>query len=157
MKMTALKVRTICKDTATNAKGMITHVVVHLDRTIQYVFAPNGLNDDGRPLRPHLVTAAQLSSTDFESIEVPIEVLGSKVTDDASGFTGTAIELWMHPNGCFHILVQPKSKAKDGELVKPTDFDVRQCSGPQIHKQTETAKEASRNAHPSPAPIPERR
>lgn len=157
MKLSALKVRTLCKDTATGAKGMITHVVILLDHSIHYVFGPAGLNEDGVPLDMKLLTAAQLSSKDYDDIEVPVEILGSTLTDDASGYTGTAIELWMHPNGCFHVMIQSKGRAKDGEMVKPKDFDIRQCSGAKLTKVSEAVKERSRKVSPSPAPMPARR
>lgn len=151
-----VKIRTICKDNASGVKGMITHVVIGMDRSVKYIFSPEGLTEAGEPLKPKYLEANRLDTKEFENLEVPLEILGSQVTDDASGFTGMATDLWMHPNGCFHIMIQPSGKAKDGELIKSHDFDIRQCSGVMIQKIPEPVKEASRKDRPSPAAIPER-
>lgn len=148
-----IKIRAICKDRATGAKGMVTHLVINMSKDVKYIFQPEGLNEDGEPLEPKYVDLERLDSKEFENIEVPLEILGSQVTDDASGFTGTATDLWMHPNGCFHINIQPKGKRKDGNLIKSKDFDIRQCSGPKIPKQSSAQKDESRIARPSPARI----
>ena len=50
-----------------------------------------------------------------------------------------------------------KGKTKDGELIKDKDFDIRQCTGEKLVKQTEKAKEVSRKERPSPAGMPARR
>lgn len=151
-----VKIRTICKDRASGVKGMVTHLVIGMDRTVRYIFSPEGLTEDGVPLKPKYLESQRLETKEFGNLEVPMEILGSQVTDDASGFSGMAVELWMHPNGCFHIMIQPSGTAKDGQLVTSHDFDIRQCSGKMIPKIAEPVKEVSRKERPSPAAIPER-
>lgn len=152
-----IKIRTICKDKATGSKGMVTHIVIDMSQKVNYIFQPEILNDEGHPTPSIYMDNMRLDAEDYENLgNLPLDILGSKVTDNASGFTGMATELIMHPNGCFHVNIQPKGTRKDGNLIKPKDFDIRQCSGSKIPKQTEVKKEESRKQQPSPASMPER-
>jgi hypothetical protein len=147
-------------DLATNVHGSITHLSINMEGHVNYIFQPTGLNKETRqPLativveRSRLQRVSQSGSQEVEEveIEIPFEVLGSQVTHDATGFTGTAILLVYHINGCFHVMIQPHERVPNtGELVKPRDFAYIACSGDQIRKLT--AKEVQREKKDRPSP-----
>ncbi len=121
---------------------------------IEYIFQPKGLNEFGQPLPWIRLELERLETTDdmFEEVDVPVEILASQVTDNASGFTGMAVGFVRHINGCFHVAIQPKGVLEKTKTpVKRLDFDLRQCSGEMITKMTEEELAASKLSRPSPA------
>jgi hypothetical protein len=140
-------------DKATELKGTLTHWVMGMDRRVFYLFQPYGLDDKGEPIGKLSLEMERLNlkPTDFEMVDVPVEILGSIVTDKASGFTGMAIDFVRHVNGCFHVAIQPKGiLAKTKEPVKKCEFDLRGCKGKQIDNPTGTKLEESKRDKPSP-------
>jgi len=86
---------------------------------------------------------------------VPIEILGTIVTDKPSGFTGMAIDFIRHINGCFHVTIQPKGLLKkNGNPIQKADFDLRQCTGKKIKELSESELKESKKKNPSPIPYP---
>lgn len=161
MEVTVLKLGTECRDTATGLQGTVTHWVMNMSKRIEYLFQPKGLDEEGAPLKKLYLCAERLevTSSDYETIEVPFEVLGSQVTDRASGFTGMAVQFIRHLNGCFHVEIQPEGVLpKKGTPIQSREFDLlRGCVGDKIPTLTEQEKKDSMQRHPSPSEIPERR
>jgi hypothetical protein len=63
-----------------------------------------------------------------------------------------------HPNGCFHVEIQPAGKVpKKGKPIQPCDFDIRQCKGRNIPVLSEVARQESMAREPSPEPTSQRR
>ena len=144
-----------CFDNATELDGMLTHWICDTDHSIRYLFQPKGINpEDGQPADKVYLSGDRISSKNSnfdETVEIPTEIIGTNVTDNASGFTGKAIGLIRHVNGCFHVQIQPKGIIKKtGNAIKPTDFDLRQCSGEKINNGTEEEVEKSKVTRPSP-------
>lgn len=154
-KIKVIKLRTVCTDKATELKGTLTHWMYNMSGSVDYLFQPYGLNGEGQPVKKLYLEAERLNvkAEDFEEVEVPAEILGTEVTDDASGFTGMAISFMRHVNGCFHVFIQPKGlNKKEGAPIQRNDFDLRGCSGKMISKLSEVDLKKSEAAAPSPEP-----
>ena len=163
MKITVLKLGTVCLDVATKLQGTLTHWVLDMDQRVQYLFQPYGLDEDGRPVRKLFLGPGRLEVTpsDFEEVEVPFEILGTTVTAKASGFTGMGVEFVRHINGCFHVTIQPTGVSpKTKTPIDKLDFDLRECTGPHVVELPEPELKKSRQDRPSPtgdtfnAPMP---
>jgi hypothetical protein len=154
MKIKVLKLGSVCKDTATTLTGTLTHWAINIGQRIDYLLQPPGTNpDDGQPLKKINLELERLETTEdqFEEVEVPFEILGTIVTDKASGFTGMAIAFVRHINGCFHVVIQPSGRLpKTGASIKHTDFDLRGCAGDKIPELTQGELATSKVEQPSP-------
>jgi hypothetical protein len=126
-------------------------MTIRMDESVGYFLQPLGLDEKGEPHDRLNVKVEHLdvAPTDYHEIDVPMNILGSIVTDDLSTFTGMAMAFYWHLNGCLHVVVQ--APAKDGKIPQPLEFDLRHCSGDQIPKLTEAEVTASEKATPSPA------
>lgn len=153
MLVRVLKLGTECQDKATKLRGTLTHWCIDLGGTLNYLFQPKGLDEEGQPVQKLFLPKERLDVGDeeFEEIDVPMEILGTVVTDNPSGFTGTAIEFIRHINGCFHVVVQPEGLLpKKNTPIGRCDFDLRRCSGKKIPKLSEKARQESIKKEPSP-------
>lgn len=152
-----IKLGTVCRDRATDLEGTLTHLIYNMECRAEYLFQPRGINpENGLPVKViHMETARLIVPDDaFEETEIPVEILGSQVTDKASGFTGMAVALVMHINGCFHIAIQPKGVVEKTQTpIRQTDFDIRQCEGPMIPSLESAELEKSRREKPSPISV----
>jgi hypothetical protein len=159
--VSVLKLGTQCRDKATMLDGTLTHWLMNMSGRVEYLFQPKGLNEEnGQPIEKLYLCSERLSASesDLEDIEVPFEILGSQVTDKASGFTGMAIHFIRHINGCFHVEIQPKGRLpKKGTPVSSADFDLRSCTGKKIIELTESELQKSKTEKPSPSSMPKRR
>lgn len=151
MKIKLLKRGTLCTDRATKLDGIITHWICDMSYNINYIFHPKGLNESGQPLINMRLELARLNFTPemFEEEDVPVEILGTNVTDTISGFSGMAVGLVKHLNGCLHCTIQPKT-IPGKPPVEINDFDLRQCKGPKIPKLPTKDLEESKKKSPSP-------
>lgn len=151
-----IKLNTDVKDTATGLKGRLTHMLIEHGGTTYYLFQPRGLTTKTRePLDGFWITPQRVKGgVEIPTPELPTEVLGTEVTDDASGFKGIAIGLKLHVNGCVHLDVQAPGLTAEGERIKAQDFDIRRLSGKAIKKMTEQEQAESERKHPSPAYCP---
>lgn len=148
-----LKMGTEALDLATGLTGQVTHWMMGMSENITYFLQPKGLDSEGQPVgRLYMpVERLKVNEEDFENIEIPSNILGSIVTDDASEFTGMATHLIRHRNGCFHVNIQPKGIVeKTGKPIADHEFDIRGCSGEQIPVLTPAKKKASEKKNPSP-------
>lgn len=150
-----LKLGTVLTDKATKMEGTLTHLIVGMDRKAEYLLQPRRLNDEGQPVLKLFIPEERMNGykeSDFHSLEVPFEILGSQVTDKASGFSGMAVRLVYHINGCFHAEIQPEGvNAKTGSCVETRDFDLRGCEGEKIPTfATPEDVEKSQKVRPSP-------
>lgn len=140
-------------DKATRLSGTLTHWLCDMDHAFEYIFQPKGLNEDGQPL-PYIqleLSRLEVSEDMFEEVDIPVEILGTQITDNPSGFTGMAVEFVRHVNGCFHVVIQPAGILEKTKMpVKKRDFDLRQCSGEMITKMTAEELKASKKDKPSP-------
>lgn len=153
MRVSVIKLGTVCLDKATELKGTLTHCIYDMSGAISYIFQPKGLDDEGQPVKRHYVCVERLAvkDEDFEDVDVPVDILGTKVTDKASGFTGMAIDFIRHINGCFHVTIQPKGLLKDKKVpVLQRDFDLRGCTGEKIVQLSEEERKKSIAKDPSP-------
>ncbi|MFA5745160.1 MAG: hypothetical protein WC887_03030 [Candidatus Paceibacterota bacterium] len=141
-KVTVLKFGTEYLDKATELKGTLTHWILNMGGEVQYLFRPKGLDEEGQPIKQLFLCAERLDvqENDFETVEVPFDILGTICTDKASGFTGMAVQFIRHINGCFHIQVQPAGMLKGGPISN-NDFDIRELTGDKIPVLTEKEKE----------------
>lgn len=160
MEMQVLKLGTVCRDRATQLEGTLTHWAIDLGQQIAYVFQPKGLDDEHQPIKRLFLCAARLevnSETDFETVDVPFEILGTPAADKASGFSGMAIGFVRHLNGCFHVEIQPPGSLPKGGPIRSCEFDLRSCVGPMIPVLSGDELDASLRGKPSPTDVPARR
>ncbi len=77
--------------------------------------------------------------------------LGDQVTDQITGFKGTAIAVtqWMH--GCRRITVQPKGIDKEGAIFATEQFDEPQLT---INKRANTPAAVKKKRAESGGPRP---
>ena len=153
--ITVLKLGTFNTDTATGLKGMITHWQYGLDGFVRYLLQPKALNPEtGLPVdKINLEKERFKDQSQIENIEVPVEILGSQVTDNASGLTGTAIAFVRHNTGCFHVVIQPAGVIKKtNQCIDRTDVALTQCSGPKIKVMTAAQTKTEETKRPSPGP-----
>lgn len=154
IKLRMIKLTTPCREKASDLKGAVTHAIIKMDKSVNYLFQPRGTNpDDGQPVERMFVGPERLivSEKDYEDVEIPFEILGTEVADKASGFKGMAVEFVRYTHGCFHVLIQPKGTLKKtNSPVKHAEFDLRQCEGPMIKKLNDAELTESRKKKPSP-------
>lgn len=149
-----LKLGVPCIDKATELEGQCTHWIMGTDEHINYLFQPKGINPEtGHPVDKIHLNGARIEAPEeaYELVDVPVEVLGTQVTDDASGFTGMAISLVQHIHGCFHVQIQPSGRLpKTNSAAERADFSILQCSGEAIPKLSEKEKTEEKGKRPSP-------
>lgn len=152
--MKIIELGTIVTDTASGLKGMLTHLQIAQDRHQFYSFQPRGLHSEtGDPVTGQWITEPRVKRP-YSTVEVdiPLSVLGTECTDEASGFTGVITEITLHISGCIHVWIQPEGKNKKGEMAKGYDFDIRRCKGKAITALSKTERKAQEKSRPSPSP-----
>lgn len=153
MKINTIKLGTTIKDRATGLEGQLIHLFIREDHSQLYSFQPRGLNkEDGQPVKRCWLTRNRIVSFTTQETDLPLEVLGTKVEDTASGFAGTAVGLTLHISGCCHVEVQPAGVLpKTGGPIETGDFDIRRLKGPAIKATTEAQRDDDQKRKPSPA------
>lgn len=148
-----LKLNTEVSDKITNQTGRLTCYQVESNGNTYYTFQAKGLNPKtGEPVDGRWVTADNVEGgIEIPTPEIPLNILGSLVVDDASGFTGKVTSLRRHINGCVHASVQSSDILKEtGTVPYSIDFDIRRLSGPELPILTEEETTKSEKTHPSP-------
>lgn len=140
-------------DLATKREVTITHLNVDSGGEVQYYAQPKGLTEDGRPLRPIMVTGSRVPDAPEDELLAPLNVIGSVVTDKASGYTGTATGLFYHIDGCCHVVAQSDGTTSKGEVVESQEFNILRLEGEEIEPLTEEEAEEERAARPSPTGV----
>jgi hypothetical protein len=156
---TIIELGSIVTEKATASRGMLTHMQVETNNTRMYLFQPNGLNPEtGHPVKKMWVVEERLEGGQrIVEPELPLAVLGTKVTDIATGFTGIAVSIVLHISGCVHVNVQPRGKLdKTGAAIEECDFDIRRLKGEAIPVMTKAEIVADQKVKPSPIDIPKR-
>lgn len=151
-----VSVGSVAVEKATGLKGMVTHLRIESDGSQYLSFQPRGLNPEtGQPVKAMWVVPARLEGGErLPTDSFPVNILGTEVEDDASGFKGTAVALIVHISGCVHIEIQPAGQlAKSGDRISTNDFDVRRLRGPAITPMTDEERAASQAQTPSPAEV----
>lgn len=153
MKTTIIKVKSIATDSASGQSGMVTHFHQSATGGRQYHIQPKGLNPETQhPVDGVWAVESLIKDATFVEVDLPLDVIGTIVTDQASGFSGTAVALTLHTNGCVHIEVQAKGQiAKTLAPIKVFDFDIRRLTGVKVPKLTEEEIVRSERRHPSPS------
>ena len=150
--MQILELGTIITDKVTSLKGMLTILAVDMDKNIMYLFQPAGLDKKTQePLDAFWVTELRIVGSKKISVELPLEVLNTQVEDKATGYNGTAIQIFYYLNGCVHFEVKPKGVIKEsGASIKAREFDIRRLKGKMIKELTKKEMVESKKDKPSP-------
>lgn len=151
-----LKLGTNVVDKTTKQYGMLTHMQVEENGNVYYNFQPRGLHPKtGEPLDCRwLVDTHVLEGVEITPPSIPTDILGSIATDLASGYTGTAVSLRLHLNGCVHVSLQSDIILEEtGNVPNSIDFDIRRLVGDKIKTLTDSEHEASIATNPSPAKV----
>lgn len=133
---------------------MVTHLQIEMNGQRYLNFQPRGLNPEtGLPMKRMWVVETRISGGEIvDEPNLPINVLGTEVEDEASGFKGTATAIQLHISGCVHVSVQPSGKLpKTGETIDACDFDIRRLKGDAIPKMSEPQRDKDQAEKPSPA------
>lgn len=154
--MKVLKLGTIITDKASGLKGMLIILSLDMDNAVNYAFQPSGLNPKTQqPLDCLWLTKQRIINGVEVDIDIPVEILGSKVKDKATGFNGIAVQLYYYLNGCVHFDVKPKGVIEEtGESIAVREFDIRRLEGKQIKELSETELSNSKKKTPSPEARP---
>lgn len=154
MKLRVLQLGTEGYDIATELRGLLTHWSIDMGKRVSYLLQPKGTSpEDGAPVDKIQLEIERIHHTEdqFEEVDIPFEILGTKVTDKGSGFTGMAVAFIRHINGCFHVVIQPPGALKKtGCPVRRRDFDLRQCEGDKIPDLSPEKLAQSKKERPSP-------
>lgn len=142
-------------DSATGIKGMVTHMQIEMGGNRYYSFQPKGLDTKtGEPAKPMWLVGQRLTNANIVPDDTwPLDVLGTDVEDDASGFKGVAVSMVLHINGCVHFNVQPKGLQENGSPIQTENFDIRRLKGKAVKKLTKEALVTSKKVTPSPARV----
>jgi hypothetical protein len=151
-----LKLGTIVTDNVTGTKGMLTLLNIDMGDNVNYSFQPSALNPETQvPVDTFWITGNRVVGGEECKHDLPMKVLGTQVKDKATGFSGTAISLYLHLNGCIHVDVKPKGTLKKtGESVAAQNFDLRRLEGAAVPVLTEKQLEKSKKETPSPERMP---
>lgn len=152
-----LKLGKPCTDIATELDGQATHWFITMNHSVAYLFQPTGLNPkDGQPVEKIYLDSGRIKANDddWEEAEVPVEILGTQVTDTASGFTGMATALVMHCTGCFHVQIQPSGTLPEtNSPVERRDFALVLCKGDAIPVMDEAVEKKERPSPDGSSPL----
>lgn len=153
--MKALKLGTIVTDTISNVPGMLTHLMINMTGNREYLFQPKSINPKTmKPASVIFVDEGRISGGEFIDIQPPVDILGTKAEDVATGFKGKITGLTYHINGCLHVDVKPEGISEEtGSTIEACDFDIRRLKGPALKKLTEEDLQLSRVQTPSPEPV----
>src|ERR1051325_7946972 len=156
------KLGTMVTDNVTGLKGMLTHYHVEGDSQ-NYSFQPHGLNPktqepvEGMWIAPDRIRDGVESPVPSQ-FKSAINVLGSEVQDQGSGFKGIAVAAILHISGCVHLDIQPPGVVKEtGEPIKRHNFDIRRLKGKAVKQMSAAESEVHQEQRPSPAPMPKLR
>jgi hypothetical protein len=152
MKMKVLKTGIMVSDNIVGIGGMITHLVINIGGNKEYIFQPTGLHPDTKdPVEKIWLQEERISGGVFEEIEVPMEIMGTKGTDIATGFTGKIIGFIYHLGGCLHVEIKPEGVSKKtGNSYPAHEFDIRRVTGPAIKEMSVTELDTDKVKNPSP-------
>lgn len=147
-----LKLGKIVTDNVANVDGMLTILCVDMSGNITYVFQPSLLNKRTKaPVDTYWICGERIINGENVEIDLPIEILGTQVKDKATGFIGTAIDIYYYINGCIHINVKPSGTIDEtGETIKAYEFDIRRLEGEFIVEMSDEELDDSRKTNPSP-------
>ena len=147
-----IELGSVVEDIATGIEGMVVNLQIEMDHTEYLRFQPRGLNPKtGHPVDSMWLVEARLKGGNrIPMPELPLHVLGTIVTDNASGFTGMAVNMVLYLNGCFHFNVQAKGQQDSGAPIETCNFDIRRLSGEAIVPLTKEEQTVSEKKNPSP-------
>lgn len=147
--MKVLKMGTTVVEIASDRKGHLDGISIGVNLSVVYKFIPNELNKGGIQ-HSYNVYGEMIKGAPSVEVDLPVEVLGSMVTDIYSGFTGMAVQMAVHLNGCVHFWVQGGNLDDDGTLASPQDLSILQLTGKKITKKTLTSLEYVKTGSPKP-------
>jgi len=125
--MKAFTLGDMVRDTVSDTEGMLTHLIIDMDKSERYIFQPKGLNPKTmQPVERISIDKARVIGGTINEIDVPIHLLGTEAEDIATEFKGTVIGIIVHINGCIHVDIKPKGTLKDtGDTIAAHEFDIR--------------------------------
>ena len=142
----------LVEDNVSLTKGMLTHACINMEENVEYVFQPKLLNPNTmKPVGALMISASRIKGGKLVEVDIPTELLGTKVEDTATGYKGSIIGLTYHINGCLHAeLKAPGTIKETGSTVESYECDVRRLKGPSIKKLNARELAASIKKNPSP-------
>lgn len=146
------------KDTVSATEGMLTHLIIDMDKSERYIFQPKGLNPKTmQPVERISIDKARVFGGTESELEIPIHLLGTEAEDIATEFKGTIIGIIVHINGCIHVDIKPKGILKEtGDTIASHEFDIRRIkiNGKPYMSKFELKKSIKNNPSPESKPQP---
>lgn len=151
--MELLELGVMVKDTISKTDGMLTHAIINSETYIEYLYQPKSLNPkNGKPADLVFVSGERIEGKK-ETIDVPLDYIGTKAEDIATGFKGKIVGLVYHLGGCLHIKIKPEGLSKEtGSTYESHEFDVRRVKGQKIKPLKAEEAKKSKKLVPSPTP-----
>jgi hypothetical protein len=158
MKIKTLELGTMVRDSISNTEGMLTHLMIQIGETREYIYQPRGLNPKtGAPVKRIAIAEERIQGANTVEIDAPLDVLCSHAEDIASGFNGKVISLIYHINGCLHVEIKPEGVLPtSGDTIDAQEFDIRRVKGEKITPLNADQLKKSIAKIPSPSPMPDR-
>lgn len=156
--MKSVKLGTMVRDNISGTDGMLTHLIVNIGGNKEYIFQPKGLNPKTqKPVDKILLQEERIEGGILIDEDVPLDLLGTKAQDIATGFKGKIVSLVYHINGCLHISIKPEGTLKNtGATIEACEFDIRRVKGEKIKPFEELKLQESIKKKPSPDGMPKR-
>lgn len=151
-KIEILKLGQIVTDKFTQTSGMLMCFNTDTMGNELYLFQPKIISPKTlAPVGTFWLTEDRLGKVEKEEVELPTELLGTLVVDEATGFKGSAMDITYHLNGCVHVSIKASGIVPEtGHTIDTYEADFRRLSGEFVPKMTEIEKKADRIKKPSP-------
>ncbi|MDP1814450.1 MAG: hypothetical protein Q8K92_08375 [Leadbetterella sp.] len=152
MKVRILELGEMVVDSVTQLSGMLTLANIDADRNEFYFFQPALISSETlHPVDGFWLEKSRIEGGKQVDVELPLHVLGTVVVDKATGFSGTAIQVYYYQNGCVHLEVKPAGIVpKTGQPIPGKEFDIRRLKGEALVELTKKQLKASKEDAPSP-------
>lgn len=153
-----LKLGVMVTDKVSNIEGMLTHLTVDMEHNLMYIFQPKGLNPKTKqPVDRIWINSSRIIGAQEIEVDLPIDIIGTKAEDIATGFDGTIVSLDYHINGCVHVDIKPEGVLEEsGNTIDSCNFDIRRIRGEAIKPLDEKELAKSIKEKPSPEKMPSR-
>ena len=151
-----IKLGQIVTDKFTETTGMLMCFNIDTIGNELYLFQPKQISPKTlAPVGVFWLTADRLGEVLKEKVELPTEILGTIVVDEATSFKGSVIDITYHLNGCVHVNIKAAGIIPEtGSTIDTYEVDYRRLSGEFVNKMTEAEVTKSKKEKPSPVFTP---
>ena len=151
MKVSILELGEMVVDSVTQLSGMLTVLSLDADDNEFYFFQPALISPETEhPVDGFWIGKSRIKGSKEVSVELPMHVMSTTLSDKATGFSGKAIQLYYYLNGCVHVEIKPAGLiAKTGQPIPAREFDLRRLKGNALEEISKEEMEESKTKTPS--------